>query len=84
MLAEMHRCGVPGASKDDVREWLQDTVEYLADEFPSLSQAQLAKLKMIGQNYVAPPIPHGAGNDATTREDWMTPQDEGVLIGAVA
>lgn len=70
LFKEMHRCDVIGAAEEDVDAWLDDTVEYLGEQFQSLNFGQLDKLKRVGRNYVAPAIPYGEGKDATNREEW--------------
>lgn len=70
LFQEIHRCGVIGADQEDVAHWLEDTVQYLAEEFSSLNNADRHELKRAGENYVAPPVPHGEGKDATNRDEW--------------
>lgn len=70
LFAHMQRCRVPGATEDDVREWMNDTRQFLADRYPQLSEAQLAKLEMIGRRYAQPVIPHGKDATARNRDEW--------------
>lgn len=70
LFQEMHRCDVLGAEAEDVDAWLDDTVEYLGEQFRSLNLGQLDKLKRAGRNYAAPAIPYGGERDATNREEW--------------
>lgn len=75
LFAHMQRCKVPGATEQDVREWMNDTRQFLADRYPQLSEAQLAKLEMIGRRYAQPVIPHGKDATARNRDEW---EGEGV------
>lgn len=77
LFAHMQRCRVPGATEDDVREWMNDTRQFLSDRYPQLSEAQLASLEMIGRRYAQPVIPHGKDATARNRDDW-----EGDVDGA--
>jgi hypothetical protein len=70
LFAHMQRCRVPGATEEDVREWMNDTRQFLADRYPQLSEAQLAKLEMIGRRYAQPAIPHGKDATARNRDEW--------------
>ena len=70
LFAHMQRCRVPGATEEDVREWMNDTRQFLADRYPKLSEAQLAALEMIGRRYAQPVIPHGKDATARNRDDW--------------
>lgn len=60
----MNRCGVCGASKEDVEEWLSDTIALLSEQYPALTQLQIEVLRKQGRNFAAPVVPHGRGNDA--------------------
>jgi len=70
LFAHMQRCKVPGATEDDVREWMKDTRQFLADRYPQLTEAQLASLEMIGRRYAQPVIPHGKDATARNRDEW--------------
>jgi hypothetical protein len=52
----IHRCGVLKATADDQVEWMDDTIEYLAECFPSLSREQLGELRAIGLRFCRPVI----------------------------
>ena len=70
LFSEIHRCGVSGAEEEDIAEWLDDTVQYLSEEYPALSVTDRDSLKQAGRNFLAPPVPHGVGKDATNRDEW--------------
>ena len=70
LFVEICRCQVLDASDEDVETWLDDTVDYLAQEYPSLTRAEIRALRDAGENFVAPAIPHGAARNATNREEW--------------
>lgn len=72
LFSEIHRCGVRGSEEEDIAEWLDDTIQYLSEEYPTLSLADRDSLKQAGRNFLAPPIPHGVGKDATNREEWAS------------
>jgi hypothetical protein len=70
LFTEICRCQVLEAAEEDAEEWLDDTVEYLAQEYPALTHEDVHALRQAGENYVAPAIPYGEGRDATNREEW--------------
>jgi hypothetical protein len=70
LYAQIHRCGVLKADADHQREWLDDTMEYMAETFPDLQPEDLAELRTIGERFCAPPIPHGKEYTQLTRESW--------------
>ena len=44
LFSHIHRCGVLEAEADDQDVWMTETVEYLAERYPDLEVADLAKL----------------------------------------
>lgn len=67
LFSHIQRCAVLEAETDQRSEWMVDTIEFLAERYPSLSKSDLARLKEIGDRYCQPAIPHG-DNDA--RGGW--------------
>ena len=76
LFAHMQRCEVPGAEASDVREWMKDTREFLASKYPTLTEAQLAALEVMGTRYARPAIPHGKDATAQNREEWQPDVEE--------
>lgn len=70
------RCDVLAAHMEDRLEWLQETMDYMADRYPDLTEIELAQLEVVGRRFVKPAIPHGAHAHAGNREKWETPSDE--------
>ncbi len=59
LFSHIRRCGVLDAEKDERTEWMKDTVGYLGERYPDLSEAELGELAEIGHRYCRPAIPHG-------------------------
>jgi hypothetical protein len=49
------RCGVIGAEADHVSEWFDQTMKYMEERFPELSEEQLKELRVLGQRFAKPP-----------------------------
>jgi hypothetical protein len=49
------RCGVVGADPDAVEEWFGETMKYMAERFPELSEPQASELKTLGLRFAQPP-----------------------------
>ena len=77
LFSHIVRCNVLEAAEEHQDEWLDETLEYMADRYPDLSHLQLAQLRMLGKRYLAPPIPHGRGWNALTMERRLAEQAEG-------
>lgn len=59
LFSHIRRCGVLEAESDEREEWMRDTVGYLSERYPDLSESDLARLAEIGHRYCEPAIPHG-------------------------
>lgn len=69
LFSHIQRCGVIEAEFDQRAEWLDETMEYLTDRYPELSNQQIGELKKIGLRYCNTPIPHG-DTDAREIEEY--------------
>lgn len=56
LFSHIHRCGVLDAEAADQDVWMTETVEYLAERYPDLDVADLAKLKKVGLQFCKPVI----------------------------
>jgi hypothetical protein len=52
------RCGVLQAQEDHQKEWFDDTMEYMAERYPTLAEPELEELRQLGERYCQPVIPH--------------------------
>ena len=62
------RCGVLQAAPEHQVEWLDDTMTYLEDRYPELTDAEFAELKTLGLRFCQPPkskIVDGSTNAAS-------------------
>jgi hypothetical protein len=56
LYSHILRCGVLGAQNDHQQEWFDDTIEYMAERYPTLSEAELNDLRQLGERYCQPVI----------------------------
>ena len=61
LFSHINRCGVLGAAEEDQREWMDETLDYLADRYPDLSDEDLEQLHTLGMRFCEPAIPYQAG-----------------------
>lgn len=61
LFSHINRCGVLEASEDDQRHWMDETIEYLAERYPDLSDGNLRDLYSVGMNFCKPAIAYAAG-----------------------
>lgn len=76
LFSHIQRCGVLGTAENEQESWLKDTMEYMADRYPDLTDLELASVELMGRRYLSPPIPHGAHKHATNRADWQNRSSE--------
>ena len=64
LFSHIHRCGVIEASQDDQDSWMTETIEYLAERYPDLSERELFELKTVGMRFCQPVISRLKKEDA--------------------
>ena len=80
LFSYIHRCGVLRATPDDQVEWIDDTIEYLGEYYPSLSREQLGELRTIGLRFCRPVIDNAVVD--TPPEESTADQDEASAAAA--
>lgn len=60
LFSHIHRCGVLQATEEQQVEWMKETVEFLGERYPSLTDAELKSLEDIGLRFCRPVIARGA------------------------
>jgi len=73
LFSHINRCGVLQASPEDQKTWMAETIDYLAERYPDLSDLHLSQLHDIGLRFCAPAIGHGTDNAVTA--DATEPTD---------
>jgi hypothetical protein len=66
LYSHILRCGVLQAQVEDQKEWFDDTIEYMAERYPTLSDQDLGNLRRLGERYCQPVIQHGPAVGATS------------------
>jgi len=59
LFSHINRCGVLQAEEEDQRHWMDETIDYLAERYPDLSDDDLQDLFTVGMRFCQPAIPHG-------------------------
>ena len=55
LFQHIMRCGVIGATAEHQQEWFEDTVGYLTNRFPELTEPELRELRTLGERFTQPP-----------------------------
>ena len=64
LFGHIHRCGVLRSTEEQQVEWMEDTIQYIGECYPSLRAADLGQLKAIGLRFCRPAIARGAESAA--------------------
>ena len=54
LFSHILRCGVIEALPEHQKEWLDDTMLYLADRYEDLTKAELDELRVLGERFCQP------------------------------
>jgi hypothetical protein len=76
LFSHINRCGVLQAEEEDQRHWMDETIDYLAERYPDLSDDDLQDLFTVGMRFCQPAIPHGR------KRYGFEPRDENPVAGS--
>jgi hypothetical protein len=68
LFSHILRCGVTGAEPEHQKEWIDDTMLYLAERYPDLGADELSQVRVLGERFCRPvvrPRPEIAGSPTT-------------------
>ncbi|MGH7534440.1 MAG: hypothetical protein ACREMG_02525 [Gemmatimonadales bacterium] len=54
LFSHILRCGVIDALPEHQKDWLDDTMLYLADRYEDLTQEELSQLRVLGERFAQP------------------------------
>jgi hypothetical protein len=58
LLSHILHCGVLQAEPQHQKDWFDDTMEYMAERYATLSDDQLDTIRTLGERYCRPVKPH--------------------------
>lgn len=56
LFSHVLRCGVLEAAPEHQKEWMDDTMQYVADRYPDLTAEQQAQLRVLGERFCQPVV----------------------------
>ncbi len=59
LFSHIHRCEVIGATEEQQAEWMDDTIQYMAERYPDLDSRELQDLRDLGLRFCQPVVPRG-------------------------
>lgn len=57
LFSHILRCGVLEAAEEHRGDWFDDTMDYLAERYDTLTAAELTELRTLGERYCRPVVP---------------------------
>ena len=65
LFQHIMRCSVVGADPEHAEEWFGETIKYMTERFPELSEQQIKELRTLGMRFAQPPKARTVSDAAT-------------------
>jgi hypothetical protein len=68
LFSHILRCGVTEAEPEHQKEWMDDTMQYLAERYADLGEKELAQVRVLGERFCKPVVranPETAGSPSS-------------------
>jgi hypothetical protein len=69
LFSAIQQCGVIKADEEDQLVWMDETLDFMKERHPELSEEELQQLRDAGIRFCQPVIPHGAEHAARSTQD---------------
>ena len=69
LFSHINRCGVINAAEGDQRQWMDETIDYIRERYPDLSEVDLSGLHEIGTRFCQPAISRKGESSFNTLDD---------------
>ena len=69
LFSHINRCGVINAVEGDQRQWMDETIDYIRERYPDLSEVDLSGLHEIGTRFCQPAISRKGESSFNTSDD---------------
>ena len=54
LFSHILRCGVIEAEPEQQKDWMDDTMQYIAERYPDLDEEQLTQVRLLGERFCRP------------------------------
>ena len=65
LFSHILRCGVLEAEPEHQKDWMDDTMQYIAERYVDLTEEELADVRLLGDRYCRPVVRHPEAVGAT-------------------
>ena len=81
LFSHILRCGVLEAAPEHQKEWIDDTMQYIADRYTDLKEAELAQVRILGERFCQPvvrraPVAKAVAAEAPVEETAEAPSEQ--------
>jgi hypothetical protein len=56
LFSHILRCGVTEAEPDQQKEWMDDTMQYIAERYADLADEDLTQVRLLGERFCRPVV----------------------------
>jgi hypothetical protein len=56
LFSHILRCGVTEAEPDQQKEWMDDTMQYIAERYTDLADEDLTQVRLLGERFCRPVV----------------------------
>ncbi len=81
LFSHILRCGVLEAAPEHQKEWMDDTMQYIADRYTDLKPEELTQLRVLGERFCQPVVRRAPANEAPS-EAIVATEEETAEISA--
>ncbi|MEO5798061.1 MAG: hypothetical protein ABIZ70_03760 [Gemmatimonadales bacterium] len=77
LFSHILRCGVLEAAPEHQKEWMDDTMQYIADRYTDLKPEELTQLRVLGERFCQPVVRRAPApaNETPTSDDVAVESD---------
>lgn len=69
LFSHINRCEVIGATEEQQVEWMDDTIQYMAERYPDLSERELQQLRDLGLRFCQPVITRAESDAPSSQKE---------------
>ena len=66
LFSHILRCGVLEAAPEHQKEWMDDTMQYIADRYTDLKPEELSQLRVLGERFCQPVVRRAPAQSSET------------------
>lgn len=69
LFSHIHRCEVIGATEEQQAEWMDDTIQYMAERYPDLNKDEIQQLRDLGMRFCQPIVVRNEDHSLESRNE---------------